>query len=59
MNYDFFIFTVDTGSIHFSYDGCFQVHHDENDRIHFKDMEAAIAGYTAMKKIFDMTKTAT
>jgi len=54
MNYDFFIWHADGLSVHFDYDGCFQIHND-NDRVHYKDLERAIRGFVAFKKIMDST----
>ena len=54
-NFDFFIQTIEDMSIHFAYDGTFQIHVDNNQPLHYKDFEMAFQGYKAMKNFIDMT----
>jgi hypothetical protein len=42
-------------SIHFAYDGTFQIHVDNDQPMHYKDFELAFRTYKGMKKVFDMT----
>jgi hypothetical protein len=54
-NFDFCICHVEDMSIHFAYDGTFQIHVDNDQPMHYKDFELAFRTYKGMKKVFDMT----
>lgn len=54
-NFDFYIHTVEDLAVHFAYDGTLQIYVDNDQPMHYKDIEIAIQGYEAMKEVFDMT----
>lgn len=55
-NFDFYIYNVEDLSVHFAYDGTFEIHVDGEQPMHYKDFEMAFKGFKAMKKIFDMVE---